>query len=945
MSSISVKWGAVLIALNTLFSTAAYADAGIAGQTTGFTDLKQLDPSKISAILEAANKGYLSGDPNGQFRPKATITRQELAVILSKVLSLGSGSATPSLYSDVSASNWSASAIEAVKQAGIMTGDGSGQFNPYRPVTKEELATIMVRAIHGSGARSTLADPAENSTAISSWAKASLNIATQLKLSELFEDRSNPKAAVQRQDIASLLLNTFTQTEQSAVITSINGDFVTIGDTPYLIEGQLKELIGDTNREALEGAVLKFNSLNRHLDGLQALEIVKKGVQLHTSALPSGTLLGISANDVTIAGNVAGELKLNEGVSAINLQGNIGQFIVNSSAPVVINGSGSLQHFKVLEGAKITINPALSIQVLQLPDSILPSQIIQNYAAVQSNIKQIQNASGNFVSYTPAPSVSTGNQQAANQAPILKNTISALAKSVVDGNQTADLSSVFADEDGDLLSFSAVSSDSGVATVSVSGSTLSIIPVNAGTTTITVTANDGNGGTKDTSFTATFTAPPPVNHVPTVANSIPALAKSVVDGTQTADLSSVFADEDGDTLSFSAVSSDSGVATVSVSGSTLSIIPVNAGTTTITVTANDGNGGTKDTSFTATFTAPPPVNHVPTVANSIPALAKSVVDGTQTADLSSVFADEDGDTLSFSAVSSDSGVATVSVSGSTLSITPVGAGTTTITVTANDGNGGTKDTSFTATFTAPAPVNHVPTVANSIPVLAKSVVDGTQTADLSSVFADQDGDTLSFSAVSSDSGVATVSVSGSTLSITPVGAGTTTITVTANDGNGGTKDTSFTATFTAAAPAATSVFFSETIFGNEYLQAIELFNPTGEIIDGSKLRIERSDGGDSTVLSSALLNPNQAFVIMESFYEGDVPSDYYSTMLFFLDDSAPVTLYLYYDNELIDVAVISPYQSLARKSGTVIGSSTYEASDWADEGTDYTADLGSYNAD
>lgn len=278
MSSISVKWGAVLIALNTLFGTAAYADAASAGQTAVFTDLKQADPSKISAILDAAEKGYLSGDPNGQFRPEATITRQELAVILTKVLSLKSDSKAFSLYKDVSDSSWSTYAIEAVKQAGIMTGDGNGRFNPSRPVTTEELATIIVRAINGSGARSMLANPAENGTVISAWAKTSVDVAAQLKLSELFENISNPKAAVQRQDIASLLLYTFSQTEQSAVITRINRDFVTIGDTSYLIEGPLKELIGDTNREALEGAVLKFSSLNRHVSGLQELEIVKKAL-------------------------------------------------------------------------------------------------------------------------------------------------------------------------------------------------------------------------------------------------------------------------------------------------------------------------------------------------------------------------------------------------------------------------------------------------------------------------------------------------------------------------------------------------------------------------------------------------------------------------------------------------------------------------------------------
>ena len=57
--------------------------------------------------------------------------------------------------------------------------------------------------------------------------------------------------------------------------------------------------------------------------------------------------------------------------------------------------------------------------------------------------------------------------------------------------------------------------------------------------------------------------------------------------------------------------------------------------------------------------------------------------------------------------------------------------------------------------------------------------------DLSHYFSDPDtGDTLSYSASSSDTGVATVSVSGSDLTITRQGSGSTQVTVTATDGGG-----------------------------------------------------------------------------------------------------------------------------------------------------------------
>lgn len=69
----------------------------------------------------------------------------------------------------------------------------------------------------------------------------------------------------------------------------------------------------------------------------------------------------------------------------------------------------------------------------------------------------------------------------------------------------------------------------------------------------------------------------------------------------THDLATVFSDADGDTLSFSASSSDATVATATVSGQSLTVEAVTLGSATITVMADDGNGGTASTSFTVSI--------------------------------------------------------------------------------------------------------------------------------------------------------------------------------------------------------------------------------------------------------------------------------------------------------------------------------------------------------
>ena len=78
--------------------------------------------------------------------------------------------------------------------------------------------------------------------------------------------------------------------------------------------------------------------------------------------------------------------------------------------------------------------------------------------------------------------------------------------------------------------------------------------------------------------------------------------------TITVDVSGHFTDPDGDTLTITAMSSDTSVAMVSVSGNmvmvTIASDASDGDMATITVTADDGNGGTASDTFTVTVDEP-----------------------------------------------------------------------------------------------------------------------------------------------------------------------------------------------------------------------------------------------------------------------------------------------------------------------------------------------------
>ena len=227
---------------------------------------------------------------------------------------------------------------------------------------------------------------------------------------------------------------------------------------------------------------------------------------------------------------------------------------------------------------------------------------------------------------------------------------------------------------------------------SVSGSSLAIVGLAAGTAQVTVTATDPAGLAATQTFEATVPNRPPASQ-----GSIPAQTVHVGE-TITLDLSSYFRDPDDDALTYSAVSSNAGVASVSMSGATLDDFRSwRRGAVRVTVTATDPAG----LAATQTFEATVP-NRPPELQGSIP--AQTVHAGeTITLDLSSYFRDPDGDALAYSAAASAAAVASVSVSGATLAISGLAAGTAQVTVTATDPAGLTATQTFNVSAVAPGP--------------------------------------------------------------------------------------------------------------------------------------------------------------------------------------------------------------------------------------------------
>ncbi len=348
------------------------------------------------------------------------------------------------------------------------------------------------------------------------------------------------------------------------------------------------------------------------------------------------------------------------------------------------------------------------------------------------------------------------------------------------------IAGAFGDIDGDTLTYTATGLPPGLtldpATGIVSGTTASNAsaggPNGDGIYPVTVTADDGKGGTVTTTFTWTITNVPPraADDFYTTDEDTP-IALDVLTN-----------DVDASPLTIVAADATNGTAVINPDG-TISFTPDRDfnGTATVTYTVSDGLGGFSSAVATITIL---PVNDAPT-ASQLP--ARSDLDAA-TVDVATAdsFDDLDGDTLAYAVSGLPAGLAidpaTGRITGTiAANASQVSGGIYTVTVTATDPSGASASASFTWTVGNPPPVAADDAAATNedtpvtIAVLAND--------------ADPDGDALIIASASAANGSVAINPDG-TLTYTPNADfnGTETITYTISDGQGGTSTATVTVT-------------------------------------------------------------------------------------------------------------------------------------------------------
>ncbi|MGD9567971.1 MAG: S-layer homology domain-containing protein [Sedimentibacter sp.] len=98
-------------------------------------------------VQKAVGAGYIVGDNDDTVRPQDEITRQEVAVVISRLNSLEQNSDVTKFEDEAEIADWAVGFVGAVAEAGYMIGDDNKNFNPSNDITRAEALVTLDRAM------------------------------------------------------------------------------------------------------------------------------------------------------------------------------------------------------------------------------------------------------------------------------------------------------------------------------------------------------------------------------------------------------------------------------------------------------------------------------------------------------------------------------------------------------------------------------------------------------------------------------------------------------------------------------------------------------------------------------------------------------------------------------------------------------------------------------
>ncbi len=127
------------------FTTNHFSKYMVKENKTTFIDIDNISWAKRQ-IEVMASKGVINGFGEGIFNPNDNITRAQFASIIVNALNISNEDAKCD-FKDVEEGNWYYNAVAAAVDKGLIKGNADGAFRPNDNITRQDMAVIISRAM------------------------------------------------------------------------------------------------------------------------------------------------------------------------------------------------------------------------------------------------------------------------------------------------------------------------------------------------------------------------------------------------------------------------------------------------------------------------------------------------------------------------------------------------------------------------------------------------------------------------------------------------------------------------------------------------------------------------------------------------------------------------------------------------------------------------------
>ena len=221
-------------------------------------------------IVEMANKGILSGYPDGTFLPNKSITRAEFAKILVLSLNLKDEENKNNIFDDVDSTHWSYNYVRIASN--YLSGYTNGSqiyFMPDEEAVREDMAVAIVMATNLQNKEYNLSslDRFSDKDSISESFKKYVAIAVENNLMRGNANGTfNPKGKLTRAEVSQLMLNTTKElekitinetekednkVEKELILSGNTGKFVDMRNNGFVMVGSHSGYVDLTHKDSI----------------------------------------------------------------------------------------------------------------------------------------------------------------------------------------------------------------------------------------------------------------------------------------------------------------------------------------------------------------------------------------------------------------------------------------------------------------------------------------------------------------------------------------------------------------------------------------------------------------------------------------------------------------------------------------------------------------------